>query len=111
MDRKRNVFTLRKRSFLDPISTGHASYILAEVESSNAGEYKWGNYLLTLGDCRRMVQFEFFLGTKQARRIALRKINLLIETLTQFRDALVKEIKLIEKKGESRGPNERPKKT
>src|SRR6186997_204448 len=103
MDRKRSVFTFRKRSFLNPTSTGYASYILAEVESSDGGAYKWGNYLLTLADCKRVVQFEFFLGTKQARRMALRKINLLINVLTRFRDALEKEIALIEK-GESRGP-------
>lgn len=103
MNRKRSAFTLRKRSFLNPIATGHTSYILAEVESSQDGEYKWGHYMLTLADCRRRIQLEFFLGTKDARRVALRKINLLIEILIRFRDALQKEIALIEK-GESRGP-------
>lgn len=102
MSRKRSVFTLRKRLFLNPISTGYSSFILAEVESSQDGAYKWGNYLLTLADCKRIIQYEFFLGTKEARRIALRKINLLIDVLTQFRDALQKEIALIDK-GESRG--------
>jgi|ERR1043165_101197 hypothetical protein len=103
MDKKRSVFTLRKRAFLNPISTGHTSFILAEVESSQGGEYRWGNYLLTIADCKRLITLEFFLGTKQARRMALRKINLLIDVLTQFREALTKEIALIEK-GESRGP-------
>ena len=103
MNRKRSAFTLRKRSFLNPIATGHTSYILAEVESSQDGEYKWGHYMLTLADCRRRIQLEFFLGTKDARRVALRKINLLIEILTRFREALQKEIALIEK-GESSGP-------
>src|ERR1044072_46875 len=102
MSRKRSVYTLRKRLFLDPISTGITSYILAEIESSRDGAYKWGNYLLTLADCKRIIQYEFFVGTKEARRIALRKINLLIDVLTQFRDALQKEIALIEK-GENRG--------
>ena len=102
MSRKRSVFTLCKRLFLNPTSTGYTSFILAEVESSQDGTYKHGNYLLTLADCKRIIQFEFFLGTKQARRIALRKINLLIDVLTQFRDALQKEIALIEK-GESGG--------
>ena len=97
MDKKRSVFTLRKRSFLNPASTGYTSYILAEVESSDGGAYKWGNYLLTIADCKRVIKLEFFLGTKQDRRIALRKINLLIDVLTQFRDALAKEIAMIEK--------------
>jgi hypothetical protein len=102
MDRKRNAFTLRKRLFLNPVSTGYTSYVLAETESSQGGAYKWGHYMLTLADCRRCIQLEFFLGTKDARRNALKKINLLIDVLTQFRDALQKEIALIEK-GESRG--------
>ena len=99
----RPLFTFCKRLFLNPTSTGQTSYILAEVESSRNGEYKWGHYMLTLADCRRRIQLEFFLGTKQARRRSLQKINLLIDVLTRFRDALVKERDLIEK-GESRGP-------
>ena len=109
MDRKRSSFTLRKRSFLNPASTGYTSFILAEVESSHEGAYKWGNYLLTLADCKRVIQLDFFLGTKQARRIALRKINLLIDVLSRFRDALQKEIALIEK-GERSGRPSRTKK-
>ena len=97
-----NLF-LRKRLFLSSVSSGHTSFILSEVESSHGGEYKWGTYMLTIADCRRRIQLEFFLGTKQARRRSLRKINLLIDVLTRFRDALIKERDLIEK-GESRGP-------
>ncbi|HKG61694.1 MAG TPA: hypothetical protein VKB05_18195 [Pyrinomonadaceae bacterium] len=103
------LFSLRKRVFLNPVSTGHTSYILAEVESSRDGEYKWGHYMLTIADCRRRIQLEFFLGTKTARRISLKKINLLIDVLTRFRDALMKECDLIEK-GKSRGPISRKKK-
>src|SRR5215813_14994958 len=93
----KNVFSLRKRSFLSPVSTGYTSHIFAEVESSNEGEYRWGHNMLTIADCRRRVQIEFFLGTKRERRRSLAKINLLINILTRFRDVLVKEIALIEK--------------
>jgi hypothetical protein len=93
----KNLFSFRKRSFLSPTSTGQTSYILAEAESSQNGEYKWGTYMLTLADCRRRIQLEFFLGTKRTRRISLTKINLLIDVLTQFRNVLTKEIALIEK--------------
>ncbi len=92
-----NKFSFRKRAFLNPVSTGHTSYILAETESSRDGEYRWGHYMLTIADCRRRIQLEFFLGTKRTRRISLAKINLLIKVLTSFRDALQKEISLIEK--------------
>ena len=93
----KNVFSLRKRSFLSPVSTGFTSHIFAEVESSNEGEYRWGHNMLTIADCRRRVQIEFFLGTKRERRRSLAKINLLITVLTRFRDVLTKEIALIEK--------------
>jgi len=93
----KNLFNLRKRVFLNPVSTGHTSYILAEAESSRNGENKWGHYMLTIADCRRRVQLEFFLGTKTARRVSLKKINLLIDVLTGFRDALIKENEVIEK--------------
>jgi hypothetical protein len=85
----------RKRVFLSSISTGHTSYILTEAESSRGGEYKWGHYMLTMADCRRRIQLEFFLGTIRARRESLRKIDLLIKHLEQFRAALRTEAGLI----------------
>lgn len=97
MGRKRSVFTFRKRAFLNPASTGHTSYILVEVESSENGEYPWGTNLLTLADCKRVIRIEFFLGMKRERRRSLAKLNLLIDTLTRFRDALTKESELIDK--------------
>ena len=91
-----STFGYRKRGFLASISTGHTSYILTEVESSRGGEYKWGHCMLTMADCRRRIQLEFFLGTLRARRESLRKIDLLIEHLEQFRTALRTEAGLIE---------------
>jgi len=81
----------RKRLFLSSVSTGHTSYILAEVESSRGGEYKWGHYMLTIADCRRRIQLEFFLGTVRARRESLRKLDLLLKVLGAFRTALLAE--------------------
>src|SRR5688500_12009302 len=94
-----NKFLLRKRMFLASVSTGTTSYILAEVESSRGGEYKWGHYMLTIADCRRRIQLEFFLGTAGARRASLTKIDLLIKQLEQFRTALRAEAGLIEQYG------------
>ena len=90
-------FSFRKRSFLNPISTTHTSYIDAVVESSENGEYKIGSNILTLADCHRVVRIEFFLGNKRERRRSLAKINLLIAILTGFRDALINESELIKK--------------
>ena len=90
------IFSFRKRVFLNPLSTGYTSYVLAEIESSHDGGNKWGHCMVTLADCRRRIQLEFFLGTKHSRRISLAKIDLLINILTAFRDQLRKEAKLIE---------------
>jgi hypothetical protein len=85
----------RKRVFLASISTGHTSYILAEVESSRGGENKWGHCMLTIADCRRRIQLEFFLGTVRARRESLRKLDLLLNVLGSFRKALLAEAHVI----------------
>ena len=85
----------RKRVFLASISTGHTSYVLAEVESSRGGENKWGHCMLTIADCRRRIQLEFFLGTVRARRESLRKLDLLLKVLGSFRNALLAEAKAI----------------
>ncbi len=89
-----NLF-YRKRTFLASVSTGHTSYILTEVESSRGGEYKWGHYMVTIADCRRRIQFEFFLGTRRARRESLRKLDLLLNVLNSFRKVLLAEAQLI----------------
>ncbi|MGH9904101.1 MAG: hypothetical protein ACRD8U_00800 [Pyrinomonadaceae bacterium] len=90
-----NTFTYRKRVFLSPVSTGFTSYVFAEVESSDGGEYRLGNYILILADCHRRVELEFFLGTARDRRQSLAKLDLLIEVLTAFRSALTREAQLI----------------
>src|SRR6185503_2378863 len=88
--------SLSQRVFLASISTGQTSYILTEVESSRGGEYKWGHCTLTMIACRHRIQLEFFLGTLRARRESLRKIDLLIKQLEQFRTVLRTEAGLIE---------------
>lgn len=90
-------YSFRKRVFLNPVSTNHTSYIFAHVEDSQGGAYKHGNNLIFLADCYHRIMLEFFLGTKRDRLLSLKKINLLIDTLTEFRDALNTERELIEK--------------
>ena len=94
----RSIFVFRKRAFLNPVSTDHTSYVHAVVESSNEGEYPWGTNMLTIADCKRVVELEFFVGSARNRRLSLKKINLLIKILTAFRDALMREIAMIDKR-------------
>jgi hypothetical protein len=88
------IYAFSKRAFLNPASTHLSSYIQAYVQSGD----KWGDNTVLIADCKRVVQLEFFLGTKRHRRISLAKIDLLIDVLTQFRTALAKEIRSIEDK-------------
>ena len=88
-------FSYRKRLFLMPKSTGVPSFIMAEVESSNGGEYSCGHYMITLADCRRQIELEFPLTTAQSRRRSLAKIDLLLKVLVDFGTALQKEAQLI----------------
>ncbi len=103
-----STFSYRKRIFLSPVSTGYTSYVFAEVESSDGGEYKLGSYTLILADCRRRIELEFFLGSARARRQSLTKLDLLLEVLNAFRAALGAEAQLItdcERKGKQASAN------
>ncbi len=91
------IYAFSKRAFLNPASTHLTSYIQAYVQTGREGPDKWGDNVVLIADCKRVVELEFLLGTKRHRRISLAKIDLLIDVLTQFRAALAKEIKAIEK--------------
>jgi len=41
------------------------SYIYAEEESSNRGEYKYGHYMIILADCHLKIELEFFLSNPE----------------------------------------------
>jgi hypothetical protein len=90
-------FAFLKRAFFNPVSTLTGSYILAHVESSRDGENKVGGNLIVIADCWKSIELEFFLGTARSRRQAIAKIDLIIRIFTTFRDALAKEIALIER--------------
>ena len=100
---RKSLFAFSKRAFLNPASTHLTSYIHAHVQTGHEGPDKWGDNRVIIADCNRVVQLEFFLGSKRERRLSLAKIDLLIKLLTQFRTALAKEIKSIDD-GESNKP-------
>ena len=105
-------FSYRRRTFLARPSTGFTSYVLAEVESSDGGEYRCGHCMLTLADCRRRIDLEFCLSTALKRRQSLAKLDLLLDVLNGFRAALVAEAQLIaEREREKRGRAAKKRKT
>jgi hypothetical protein len=71
------------------------------VESSHEGEFEACHCSLAIADCRRQIDLEFSLYTSRERRQSIAKADLLIRILTEFRDSLEAEAKLIEKKRKS----------
>jgi hypothetical protein len=93
---RKTIYAFSKRAFLNPASTHLTSYIQAHIQTGEDGPDKWGDNRVIIADCKRVVELEFFLGTKRDRRNSLAKLDLLIKLLTQFRAALAKEITSIE---------------
>lgn len=92
-------YRVRIRKFLNRPGYHAGAYVLAEVEDSTKhkkGKHG-GPYVhvdLTLADCSRVVSFDFDLSSAKQRANSLHKINVLVDSLTQFRDALRAEAEL-----------------
>ncbi len=91
-----NPYTYVRRTFLNEDDLVHASYVLATVEDSYKGECL-SSGKLHIADCTRVIKLEFYLGRPEARTASIAKINLLLEVLGAFRDALINEAFLIAK--------------
>lgn len=101
-------FRYYKRTFLAPALSRTSSYIIAEIESSHDGTYDVGTNMLTIADCGRRIQLEFFLGNARHRQRSLTKAQLLADVINTFCAELREESKLIEK-AEGRSKVQRPK--
>lgn len=86
----------RKRVFLNPISLSQPSYIQAVADSSDEGTYVLGSYVLIVADCHRNVLLEFGLMNPNERKRSLEKIDRLFKVVSEFREAVHREAKLIE---------------
>lgn len=86
----------RKRVFLNPISTGQPSFVFAVAESSEGGKKTYGNYVLTIADCKRMVELEFPLTSPRLRKQSLAKADLLAAIVNRFKDTIHAEADLID---------------
>jgi hypothetical protein len=58
----------RKRVFLNPITTGKPSFVFAVVESSEGGKKAYGNYVLTVADCKCIIELDFSLTGPPLRK-------------------------------------------
>ena len=94
-----------RREFLNaaPADLVHTSYALVHVEDSERGTKAHGSNVVSIADCKRVVTLDFYLGNQAARDSSIAKINLLLELLGEFRDALLNEAFLIAKAGKKGG--------
>lgn len=100
-------YRVRTRRFLNVLGYNAGAYILAVVEDSSRhvqGKHGWPyvEIELTLADCGRAVTFDFDLGSPGARRNSLRKVDIMIQTLMAFREALEAEAELAASRGHNR---------
>ena len=97
-------YRVRIRKFLNKPGFHAGAYVLAEVEDSRkhkGGKHRWPyvHVDLTLADCSRVVSFDFDLSSARQRANSLHKIDALVDSLTQFRDALRAEADLAAERG------------
>ena len=88
----------RKRAFLNPISTGQPAFIFAVAQSSEGGKKEYGDYVLTIADCKRIIELDFSLTGPRLRKQSLAKIDLLAEVINHFREAIHAEADLIDRR-------------
>lgn len=80
------------RRFLNRRGHHAGGYVLASVENTSRrkGDCTWTDIEFTIADCGRQISLSFEVGPKYLDN-SLRKVDILIDTLTNFRQALVEE--------------------
>ena len=72
---------LKSKKWIDPNTTG---FIYTKVESDDG--YKQAE--LKIADCSRIVSLDVYIDSAKARDKTLRKVRLIVEELTKFKDTL-----------------------
>jgi len=98
MERKEKVI-FNKREFINKPGHHSMAHIIASIVKSNHGNENieegdsWVEIDLSLADCSRTINLSIDYGNKEERDNSLYKVDVLINTLTDFRSALEKELK------------------
>ncbi len=96
-----NKYHIKERIFLN-LDLDMPAYAIAIVEDTGEhqgksdGEFYYGDISLSLSDCYRRVTYDFNLCDKEGRKAALYKIRRIAKMFNAFREAIEKEVKLIE---------------
>lgn len=100
--KKMNIkYHVKERIFLN-LDLDMPAYAIAIVEDTSEqqgtsdGDFYYGDISLSLSDCYRRVTYDFNLSTREGRKEALYKARRIAKIVNAFREALEKEVKLIE---------------
>jgi hypothetical protein len=68
------------------------------AQSSEGGKKEYGDYVLTIADCKRIIELDSSLTGPRLRKQSLAKIDLLAEVINHFKDAIHAEADLIDRR-------------
>lgn len=92
----KNKIIFSKREFLNLPGHHSMANIVADITKYRGDEEKgerWINIHLGIADCNRTITLAIDYEDVEERKNALHKVDTLINTLTEFREALNKELK------------------
>jgi hypothetical protein len=92
---KKEDVIFERKEFLNLAGHNGMANIVANIIKSSYGRdndnYRTIDCKLDFADCSRVVNMEINLDDEYSRENALHKVDVLIDVLTEFREALVKE--------------------
>jgi hypothetical protein len=71
----------KRRVWLNPNRSYDDGYIITSVDTE-------GDFNLKIADCNRIVDLNVYYSTKSEKKRRIRKMNVLIDELTNLRDAM-----------------------
>ena len=92
----KNKVIFSKREFLNLPGHHSMANIVADIKKYSGDEEKgerWIEIHVGIADCNRTISLAFDYDDKEGRDNSLHKVDTLINTLTEFREALEKELK------------------
>lgn len=98
------------RKFLNKPGIQDQAYIIAEIEDTskkkeeNLSKYSARPHIkLKFSDCQEQISYDFDWDSPAERRNSLKKIDIMLETLTKFREALIIEQELYAARAKEKG--------
>ena len=93
---EKNKIIFSKREFLNLPGHHSMANIVTDIKKYNGDEEKgerWIDIHVGIADCNRSISLAFDYEDKEGRENSLHKVDTLINVLTEFREALEKEMK------------------